>query len=67
VEEIETYIGNIESGKSGSIDILTNAVATTAASGDMSKVIVTYEDKEGMRRRLRGISRRLWNLRCMTM
>jgi uncharacterized membrane protein len=31
MEEIETYIGNIESGKSGSIDILTNAVATTAA------------------------------------
>ena len=64
MEEIETYIGNIESGKSGSIDSLTNAVATTAASGDMSKVIVT---KRGMRRRLRGISRRLWNLRCMTM
>ena len=54
VEEIETYIGNIESGKSGSIDILTNAVATTAASGDMSKVIVTYEDKEGNETTIEG-------------
>ena len=48
------YIGNIESGKSGSIDILTNAVATTAASGDMSKVIVTYEDKEGNETTIEG-------------
>ena len=54
MEEIETYIGNIESGKSGSIDILTNAVATTAASGDMSKVIVTYEDKEGNETTIEG-------------
>ena len=54
MEEIETYIGNIESGKSGSIDILTNAVATTAASGDMSKVIVTYEDKEGNEKTIEG-------------
>lgn len=47
MEEMETYIGNIDPGKSGSIDILTNAVATTPSSGDLSKVIVTYEDKEG--------------------
>lgn len=47
MEEMETYIGNIDPGKSGSIDIITNAVATTPTSGDLSKLIVTYEDKEG--------------------
>ncbi len=55
MEELETFIGNIEPGKSGSIDILTNAVATTASSGDMSKVIVTYEDKEGNETTLEGL------------
>ena len=55
MEELDTFIGNIESGKSGSIDILTNAVATTASTGDMSKVIVTYEDKEGNETELEGI------------
>ena len=55
LEENDTFIGNIEAGKSGSIDILTNAVATTASTGDMSKVIVTYEDKEGNETELEGI------------
>ena len=55
MEELDTFIGNIESGKSGSIDILTNAVATTASTGDMSKVIVTYEDKEGNETEIEGI------------
>lgn len=55
LEENDTFIGNIEAGKSGSIDILTNAVSTTASTGDMSKVIVTYEDKEGNETELEGI------------
>lgn len=55
MEELDTFIGNIETGKSGSIDILTNAVSTTASTGDMSKVIVTYEDKEGNETELEGI------------
>ena len=55
MEELDTFIGNIETGKSGSIDILTNAVSTTASTGDKSKVIVTYEDKEGNETELDGI------------
>ena len=55
MEELDTFIGNIETGKSGSIDILTNAVSTTASTGDMSKVIVTYEDREGNETELEGI------------
>lgn len=55
LEENDTFIGNIEAGKSGSIDILTNAVSTTVSTGDMSKVIVTYEDKEGNETELEGI------------
>lgn len=45
--ETDTFIGNIETGKSGSIDILTNAVASTGESGEPSKIQVIYEDKEG--------------------
>ncbi len=52
--ENDTFIGNIEAGKSGSIDILTNAVSTTGSSGEISTVVVTYEDKEGNETELTG-------------
>lgn len=45
--ETDTYIGNVEPGKSGSIDLLTNAQATTSEKGDMITIVVTYEDKNG--------------------
>lgn len=47
VAESDTYIGNIEPGKNGSIDILTNTIHTTAANGEPGSIIVTYEDKSG--------------------
>jgi len=47
VAESDTYIGNIEPGKNGSIDILTNTTHTTAANGEPGRIIVTYEDKSG--------------------
>ncbi len=47
VAESDTYIGNIEPGKNGSIDILTNTIHTTAANGEPGSIIVTYEDKAG--------------------
>lgn len=54
LEENDTFIGNIEAGKSGSIDILTNAVAVTGASGELSDIVVTYEDKEGHETEITG-------------
>lgn len=54
LEENDTFIGNIETGKSGSIDILTNAVAVTDPLGELTNVVVTYEDKEGHETELTG-------------
>lgn len=51
---IALVIGNIEAGKSGSIDILTYAVSTTGSSGEISTVVVAYEDKEGNETELTG-------------
>ena len=45
--EGDVYIGNIEPGKNGSIDILANTTKTTGTGGEMGKLIVTYEDKSG--------------------
>ena len=45
--EGDTYIGNIEPGKNGSIDILANTTQVTGTGGEMGKLIVTYEDKSG--------------------
>ena len=42
LEENDTFIGNIDTGKSGSIDILTNAYATTSETGELSNVVVTF-------------------------
>lgn len=47
LDAMDTYIGQIDAGKTGSIDILTNASATTTGSDAPGKLIVTYEDKEG--------------------
>lgn len=54
LEENDTFIGNIDTGKSGNIDILTNASATTSETGELSNVVVTYEDKEGNETELTG-------------
>ncbi len=45
--EAESYIGNIESGKSGTIDVLSKASAVSKQFGDKNEIIVTYEDRKG--------------------
>jgi hypothetical protein len=48
ISETDTFIGNIESGKSGYIDILAKATSTTPGSKEaMTNLVVTYEDKDG--------------------
>lgn len=49
VEKQESYIGNVEPGKSGNIDILTRAIAMTEPTDVRAEdyLIVTYEDREG--------------------
>lgn len=46
LEETGSYIGNIESGKSGILDTLTKA-SSISQIGDKNKLIVSYEDKAG--------------------
>ena len=50
VEKQETYIGNIDTGKSGNVDLLVKAIAVTDFD-EMAKaedwIIVTYEDRNG--------------------
>ena len=50
VEKQETYIGNIDTGKSGSVDLLAKAIAVTDFD-EMARaedwIIVTYEDRNG--------------------
>lgn len=46
LEETASYIGNIESGKSGILDVLTKA-SSISQIGDKNKLIVSYEDMAG--------------------
>lgn len=46
VEETRSYIGNIESGKSGILDVLTKA-SSISQIGDKNKLIISYEDRAG--------------------
>lgn len=47
LQEVESYIGNIESGKSDTVDVLTKASAISDSSGMENHIIISYEDKEG--------------------
>lgn len=47
LQELETYVGNIESGKSGTVDVLTKAIVVTEGAHTNNKIIISYEDKEG--------------------
>ena len=49
LQERESYVGNIESGKSGTIDVLTKAASITRTDEDKVKnqIIISYEDKIG--------------------
>lgn len=48
VQEMETYIGNIESGKSGTLDALTKATTVSEGQHTNNKIIISYEDKSGV-------------------
>lgn len=47
LSEAESYIGNIESGKSGTIDVLAKATAVSKQFGDKNEIVITYEDRKG--------------------
>lgn len=47
IQETGTYVGNIESGKSGTVDILTKADIVTEGDHKKNHLVITYEDKEG--------------------
>lgn len=47
VMEQDSYIGNIESGKSGTVDVLTKADVVSHNTGDKNCLVITYEDKAG--------------------
>lgn len=47
LKETQTYIGNIESGKSGTIDVLTKAIVVTEGEHITNEMMITYEDKDG--------------------
>lgn len=48
LEEMSSYVGNIESGKSGMVDIITKATVVTAGDHKKNEIIISYEDKEGI-------------------
>ena len=47
IQENNTYVGNIESGKSGTVDVLTKADIVTEGEHKKNYLIISYEDKEG--------------------
>ncbi|MEG2349647.1 MAG: hypothetical protein RSB57_03950 [Hungatella sp.] len=46
IRKTDTYIGNIEPGKSGNVDIMLSGMAATADEGKV-KMSITYEDENG--------------------
>ena len=44
-----TYIGTIDAGKRGNVDLLTKASAISEMSGDKNELTVSYEDRKGER------------------
>ena len=47
IEEMETYVGNIESGKSGTIDLVTKACVVTGGEHQNNTITIAYEDQKG--------------------
>ncbi len=46
--ETDNFVGNIETGKNGMADLLTQATKVTGeGDGQLNQLIITYEDKEG--------------------
>ena len=47
ISETESYIGNIESGKSGNVDMLVTAQHLSEGTQRMNYITVVYEDRQG--------------------
>lgn len=47
LQEVESYVGNIESGKSSTVDALTKAIVVTQGDKKDNQIIINYEDKAG--------------------
>lgn len=48
IEEQDTYIGSLESGKRGTIDVLTRASnISDANTANANRILISYEDKDG--------------------
>ena len=47
IEDSSSYVGNVEPGKSGTVDMLTKATVVTEGDHKKNKMIITYEDKDG--------------------
>lgn len=47
IEDSFSYVGNVEPGKSGTVDMLTKATVVTEGDHKKNKMIITYEDKDG--------------------
>ena len=47
LDRMMTYVGNIESGKTGTLDALTKAVVVTEGDHAKNKITISYEDKKG--------------------
>lgn len=47
LSDSETYVGNIEPGKSGTIDLLTKADTVSEINRKKNQLIIYYEDKSG--------------------
>lgn len=48
IEEQSTYIGNLESGKRGTIDVLTKAISISDVNtAHANRILISYEDKNG--------------------
>lgn len=46
VEEVTSYIGNIDAGKQGNVDVLSKASSLTQI-GDKNEITIIYEDQKG--------------------
>ncbi len=47
IVELNSYVGNIEKGKSGNLDMLTKADVVTAGDHKNNKLIIKYDNKSG--------------------
>lgn len=47
VDAVENYVGNVDAGKSGTIDLMTKASVVTAGEHTKNAIHIYYEDKAG--------------------